>query len=309
VRLTLLSGGVGGAKLGRGLASINGVELTVVVNVGDDDRIYGLSVSPDIDTVIYTIAGREGPQGWGLADDPFVAMKALDALPIDASFRIGDGDLATNLFRTDRLLSGWSLTWVTTALASAFGIAATILPATDDPLRTEVRIPETGWISFQEYFVSRSHADEVIDIRFRGAGFCRPAPGVVEALTDCDAIVIGPSNPVLSVWPILAVPGIADAIAAHQAVVGVSPLIGGTALKGPAHRVLTSLGIGANTAGIISAYDGLLTDMVIHDSDSREAEGTSRPRIHLTETRMPDMEGSIKLAQTVVDVASTAHRS
>lgn len=309
VRLTLLSGGVGGAKLGRGLAAINGVELTVIVNVGDDDRIYGLSVSPDIDTVIYTMAGREGPLGWGLADDPFVAMKALDALPIDASFRIGDGDLATNLFRTDRLLAGWSLTWVTTALASAFGIAATILPATDDPLRTEVRIPEAGWVSFQEYFVGRSHADEVVDIRFRGAGFCRPAPGVMEALANCDAIIIGPSNPILSIWPILAVPGVADTIASHQSVVGISPLIGGTALKGPAHKVLQSLGVGSNTAGIISAYDGLLTDMLIDQSDVDDVVGGARPRIHLTDTRMPDLEGSVKLAQTVVNLASSARRT
>jgi LPPG:FO 2-phospho-L-lactate transferase len=254
------------------------------------------------------MAGREGPQGWGLADDSFVAMKALDALPIDASFRIGDGDLATNLFRTDRLLSGWSLTWVTTALASAFGVAASILPATDDPLRTEVRLPDAGWVSFQEYFVGRSHADEVADIRFRGAGFCRPAPGVMEALTNCDAIIIGPSNPVLSIWPILAVPGVADTISAHQAVVGVSPLIGGTAVKGPAHRVLQSLGIGANTAGIVSAYDGLLTDLLIDQSDAADVVSGVHPRIHLTDTHMPDLEGSIKLAQAVVNLASTARR-
>lgn len=309
MRLTLLSGGVGGAKLGRGLAAVNGVDLTVIVNVGDDDRIYGLSVSPDIDTVIYTMAGSEGPQGWGLADDPFVAMKALDALPIDTSFRIGDGDLATNLFRTERLLAGWSLTWVTTALASAFGVAATILPVTDDPLRTEVRIPSAGWVSFQEYFVGRGHADEVDDVRFRGAGFCRPAPGVMEALVDSDAIVIGPSNPILSVWPILAVPGIADAIAAHHNVICVSPLIGGAALKGPAHRVMQSLGLASDTSGIVSAYEGLLNDIVIDQSDAAEATASGPPRIHLTDTRMPDMEGSMRLAQFVVDRAATARRT
>jgi LPPG:FO 2-phospho-L-lactate transferase len=300
----MLSGGVGGAKLARGLAAIPGTELTVIANVGDDDRIYGLAVSPDIDTIIYTLAGREGPQGWGLAHDPFAAMTALDALPIDATFRIGDGDLATNLFRTDRLLAGWSLTWVTTALASAFGIAATILPVTDDPLRTEVRVAGEGWISFQEYFVTRRHADEVIDVRFRGAGFCRPAPGVMEALARCDAVVIGPSNPVLSIWPILAVPGVADAIAAHDRVIGVSPLIGGTALKGPAHRVLASMGHTADTAGIVSSYSGLLTDLVIDQSDD-EGNTSKRPRIHTTDTRMDDLDASTRVARRVLDIAAT----
>ena len=150
MRLTMLSGGVGGARFARGLASISGVDLTVVVNVGDDDRIYGLKVSPDLDTVIYTLAGREGRQGWGLQDDPFTVMAAMEALPIDTTFRIGDRDLATNLFRTDRLAAGWSLTWVTTALASAFGVPATVLPATDDLLRSEIKVAKEGWISFQE---------------------------------------------------------------------------------------------------------------------------------------------------------------
>ena len=276
MRLTLLSGGVGGAKLARGLAALPDVQLTVVVNVGDDDRIYGLSVSPDIDTVIYTMAGREGPQGWGLVDDPFVTMDALDALPIDATFRIGDRDLATNIFRTDRLLAGWSLTWVTTAVASAFGVEASILPATDDPLRTEVRVPGSGWISFQEYFVNRRHADEVLDVTFRGAGFCRPAPGVMEALARADAIVIGPSNPILSIWPILAVPGVADTIGNQRQVIGVSPLIGGSALKGPASRVMTSLGFSSDNEGVVATYGGLLTDLIIDESDSADGESISQ---------------------------------
>jgi LPPG:FO 2-phospho-L-lactate transferase len=250
------------------------------------------------------MAGREGPQGWGLRDDPFVAMKALDALPIDATFRIGDGDLATNLFRTDRLAAGWSLTWVTTALASAFGIGATILPVTDDPLRTEVRIPGEGWISFQEYFVLRRHVDEVSDVRFRGAGFCRPAPGVMEALAGADVVVIGPSNPVMSIWPILAVPGVADTIAQAERVIGVSPLIGGTSLKGPAHRVLESMGHGASTAGVISSYSGLLTDLLIHESDD-EPRAAKMPRIHLDDTRMGDLAASTRVAARVLQIASS----
>lgn len=302
MRVTMLSGGVGGAKLARGFTALPGHELTVIANVGDDDRIYGLAVSPDIDTIIYTMAGREGPQGWGLSRDPFEAMNALDALPIDTTFRIGDADLATNLFRTDRLLAGWSLTWVTTALASAFGIAATILPVSDDPLRTEVRVAGEGWVSFQEYFVFRRQADEVSDVRFRGAGFCRPAPGVVEALAGSDVIIIGPSNPILSIWPILAVPGVADTVAAHERVIGVSPLIGGMALKGPAHRVLVSMGHSSDTAGVISAYSGLLTDLVIDESDGADNVG-ARPRIHTASTRMDDVAASTKLVSRVLEIA------
>jgi LPPG:FO 2-phospho-L-lactate transferase len=301
VRLAMLSGGVGGALLARGLAAVTGVELTVIVNVGDDERIYGLSVSPDIDTVIYTMSGREGPHGWGLRDDPFTVMAALDALPIDTTFRIGDRDIATNLFRTDRMAGGWSLTWVTTALASAFGVPATVLPATDDPLRSQVKVAGGEWISFQEYFVVRRHADEIEDIRFEGAGFCRPAPGVVEAIEASDALIIGPSNPVLSIWPILAVPAIGEAVAHKTRVMAVSPLFAGSALKGPAHRVLSALGYGTGTSAVIGSYGGLLTDILIDNADSDDAAGVKKPKVHVTDTRMPDLAGSTRVAQVVVD--------
>ncbi|HKY48930.1 MAG TPA: 2-phospho-L-lactate transferase [Acidimicrobiia bacterium] len=301
MRLAMLSGGVGGARLARGLAAITDVDLTVIVNVGDDERIYGLLVSPDIDTVIYTMAGREGPHGWGLRDDPFTVMAAMDALPIDTNFRIGDRDIATNLFRTDRLAGGWSLTWVTTALASAFGVPATVLPATDDPLKSQVRVADGGWISFQEYFVVRRHTDEVEDIRFEGAASSTPAPGVIEAIEASDALIIGPSNPVLSIWPILAVPAIGSAVAQKERVMAVSPLIGGSALKGPAHRVLTALGYGAGTTAVIDSYGGVLTDIVIDNSDADDAVGIRKPWIHVTDTRMPDLAASTRLAQVLVD--------
>lgn len=301
MKLAMLSGGVGGARLARGLAAIPEVDLTMIVNVGDDDRIYGLFVSPDIDTVIYTMAGREGPHGWGLRDDPFEVMNALDALPIDTTFRIGDRDVATNLFRTDRLASGWSLTWVTTALASAFGVPATVLPATDDPLRSQVKLTNGDWISFQEYFVVRRHADDIDDIRFEGAGFCRPAPGVIDAIEASDALIIGPSNPVLSIWPILAVPAIGETVAQKTRVLAVSPLIGGSALKGPAHRILSALGYGTGTSSVIGSFGGLLTDIVIDNTDVNDRTGVKKPRIHVTDTRMPDQVASTRLAQTIVD--------
>jgi len=301
VRLAMLSGGVGGALLARGLAAITDVDLTVIVNVGDDERIYGLLVSPDIDTVIYTMSGREGPHGWGLRDDPFTVMASMDALPIDTNFRIGDRDIATNLFRTDRLAGGWSLTWVTTALASAFGVPATVLPATDDHLKSQLKVANGDWISFQEYFVVRHHSDEVEDIRFDGAAFSKPAPGVIEAIEASDALIIGPSNPVLSIWPILAVPAIGEAVAQKSRVMAVSPLIGGSALKGPAHRILSALGYGTGTSAVIGSYGGLLTDLVIDSSDVDDANGVKRPRIHVADTRMPDLASSTRLAQVIVD--------
>ncbi len=302
MRLVLLSGGVGGARLARGLAALSEVDLTVVVNVGDDDRVYGLEVSPDLDTVIYTMAGKEGPHGWGLAGDSFEMMNALEALPFDTSFRIGDRDGATNLFRTDRMAAGWSLTWVTTAIASAFGIGATVLPATDDPLRTKLMIPGGEWLPFQEYFVTRGHVDEVVDIRFEGAAGAKPAPGVVEAITAATAVVIGPSNPILSIWPILAVPGISEALAHVPRVIGVSPLVGGAALKGPAHRVLTSLGFSAGTRGVAEAYDGILTDLFVDKTDSGDEKRIRTPRIRVAETRIPDLASSTALAMELVGI-------
>jgi LPPG:FO 2-phospho-L-lactate transferase len=300
MKLVLLSGGVGGARMARGLAGLPEMELTVVVNVGDDDHIYGLAVSPDIDTVIYTLAGKEGPHGWGLADDTFAAMDALDGLPIDSAFQIGDRDLATNLFRTDRLAAGWSLTWVTTALASTFGVTAGVLPATDDPVRTKIQVAGGEWLGFQEYFVVRHHSDEVRDVRFEGAAFSRPAPGVLEAINAAEAVIIGPSNPVLSIWPILAVPGIAEAIAAKGRVVGVSPFIGGTALKGPAHRVLASLGFTPDPAGLIACYDNLLTNLYIDAADAG-GEPAGPTRIHVTDTRIADLASASRLGQEIVD--------
>lgn len=301
MKVVLLSGGVGGARLARGLAALSDVELTVVVNIGDDERVYGLEISPDIDTVIYTLANREGPHGWGLAQDTFTMMDALDGLPIDTAFRIGDRDAATNLFRTDRLAAGWSLTWVTTALASAFGVAADVLPASDDPVRTKLLTGNGEWLGFQEYFVVRRHADEVKDVRFEGAAFCQPAPGVIEAINAAGAVVIGPSNPVLSIWPILAVPGIADAVMGHRRVIGVSPLIGGNALKGPAHRVLASLGFPAGNSGVIEAYGGILTDLFIDTADAGDGAGSGPPRLHATDIRIPDLEAATRLSQEILD--------
>jgi LPPG:FO 2-phospho-L-lactate transferase len=300
MRVALMSGGVGGARLARGLAALPEVDLTVVVNVGDDEEIYGLYVSPDLDTVMYTLGGLEGPQGWGMADDRFTVMEALYGFPIDSTFMIGDRDLATNLFRTDRLQAGWTLSWVTTALGAAFRSPAVVLPVTDDRLRTKVHIPDEGWVTFQEYFVRRGHQVEIDDIRFDGAADAKAAPGVVEAIETADLVVIGPSNPPLSIWPVLAVSEVADALEQCRRVVGVSPLIGGTAIKGPAHRVLKSLGFASGNGGVVAAYDGLLTDLFVYHLDADDVDGLDGVRVHAADTRIEDREAAVRFAQELL---------
>jgi LPPG:FO 2-phospho-L-lactate transferase len=285
----------------RGLAALEEVELTAVVNTGDDEWIYGLHVSPDIDTVIYTLAGQEGPQGWGRADDSHRVIEALEMFPIDTWFRIGDGDLATNLFRTARLQAGWTLSQVTTAQAAVFGVETTVLPATDDALRTEVHLEGEGWLSFQSYFVERQHRGRVDDVRFAGAWAAAPGPGVVDAIRSADLVVIGPSNPPLSIWPILAVDGIAVAVAACPRVVAVSPLIGGRAVKGPADRVMEGLGLAPGTDGVLDSYPGLLHELVV---DTNDASGPRASGDGVALRALPidirDPEAAVALAEQLV---------
>jgi LPPG:FO 2-phospho-L-lactate transferase len=286
----LLSGGVGGARLARGLAARDSLDVTVIVNVADDERIYSLYVSPDLDTVTYTLAGLEGPDGWGIAGDRFETMERLALFGMDTTFRMGDVDLATNLYRTAMLDNGLPLSLITERIGKTLGVAATVLPATDDPVRTIVLLRDGSWRSFQEYFVYRKHQDEVIDLRFEGAENAEPAPGVLGALLDADVVVIGPSNPPLSIWPILAIGGISDAVASADRVIAVSPLFGGKALKGPADRVLASLGHPPGNAGVLDAYDGLVTDLVVDEGDAADRSRLSGRgvRIHVADTRIAD---------------------
>jgi LPPG:FO 2-phospho-L-lactate transferase len=299
--VTLLSGGVGGARLARGLAAVlPAADLTVVVNVGDDEDFYGLHVSPDLDTVAYTLAGREGPQGWGVAGDTFAVMDRLAALGVDTRFRVGDTDLATNLLRTAALRSGERLSAVTARLTAALGIGCRLLPATDDPVPTQVRTGGGEWLAFQDYFVLRGQRDEVAEIRFGGAAAARPAPGVLEALATAARVVIAPSNPPLSIWPILAVPGIREAVSAAR-VIAVSPLFGGKALKGPADRVMAALGLPPGNAGVLAAYQGLLTDLVVDSADSADAESLGGAvRLHAADTRIAAPEAAARFARWLV---------
>jgi LPPG:FO 2-phospho-L-lactate transferase len=243
--------------------------LTVVVNVGDDSERYGVHVAADLDTVAYTLAGVQGPHGWGRADDTHRVMGAMDELGVDTRFRLGDRDLAACLLRTQLLRSGMSLTEATRDLAGRLGIdGMTIVPASDDPVRTWVETLDAGWLDFQTYFVDRGHRDDVLSIAYHGSVEAEPAPGVVEAIEAADTVVVAPSNPPLSIWPILAIGGIARAVKRHPRVVGVSPLFSGKALKGPADAVMRSVGLSEGTSGVLEAYEGIIDALVIDRGDA-----------------------------------------
>lgn len=301
--VTVLSGGVGGARAARGFDSILGPgELTVVVNVGDDDRIHGVHVSADIDTVLYTLADREGPQGWGLAGDTFTAMARLAEAGEDTSFQLGDTDLALCLARTRALDAGEPLSAIVARIATFLGVDRTVLPVTDGALRTRIETTAGEWLDFQDYFVLRGHRDEVASIEYSGAGLTTPAPGVIDAIRTADLVVIAPSNPPLSVWPILAVPGVRDAVAGARRVMAVSPLFSGVALKGPAHRVMASLGLPPGNAGVLAAYRELLTDLVIDVGDAADADRGGEVTIHVTDTRILKRTAAARLASFIMEL-------
>ena len=276
MRVVELAGGVGGAKLAEGLAAHVGSDLTVVVNTGDDLELHGLSIWPDHDTVAYTLAGLDDEvRGWGLRDETWNVMEGLWALGDASWFRLGDRDLATHLWRTDRLRTGARPTDVALELGAALRIGSTILPMSDEPVRTEV-LSDDGWLEFQEYFVHRHQEPEVREVRFGGIEAARPTPEVLAAIDAADVVVIAPSNPIVSIGPILAVPGMASALAAARErgvpVVAVSGIIGGKALKGPADRMLTSLGHESSALGVARLYAGLATTFVL---DGTDADATS----------------------------------
>ena len=305
----LLSGGVGGARMARALASVVPADrLTVVVNVGDDDRMYGVHVSPDIDTVVYTLAGIEGPQGWGQRGDTFAVMDGLARFGVDTSFRLGDRDLALCLHRTRRLGDGVPLSTVTTDAAAALGVNVRVLPATDDRLRTKVLTADAGWLDFQEYFVIRAHKDRVLDVHFEGAGSARPAPGVLDAIARADAVLIAPSNPVLSIEPILAVDAIKEAIIAKPVVAAVSPFFSGKALKGPAATITADLGRAPGTEGLIEAYADVISHLVVDTADTADVRRYGRPglSIHATPTTIIDPRHGASFATRLLAILGSA---
>ncbi len=266
--------------------------------------MYGLDVSPDLDTVTYTLAGIEGPQGWGIAADTFTAMDQMAQIGIDTTFRIGDADLATNLTRTAALRSGGTLSEVTARIAAGYGLAPRLLPATDDRLRTVIDTASGERLSFQEYFVLRGHRDPVAAVHYQGAETASPAPGVIEAIEAADLVVIAPSNPPLSIWPILAVPGIREAVAGAR-VAAVSPLFGGQALKGPADRVMATLGLPPGNAGVLAAYQGLLDLLVVDRGDAEDAVlSTPETRVVAADTRIVEPAAAARFAAWLIEEAA-----
>lgn len=276
--------------------------LTVVVNVGDDDSLYGVFVAADLDTVVYTLAGIEGPHGWGIAGDTFAVMDELSRRGTDTAFRLGDRDLATCLRRTEAIRAGVPLSAITAAITRSLGIAVRVIPATDDRVPTRVQIKDGSWLPFQEYFVRRHHQDDVTALDYRGAAGGSPAPGVIEAIRGADLVVIAPSNPPLSIWPILEIPGIRDAVESAASVVAVSPLFGGRALKGPAHRVLASLGLPPGTAGILASYRGLLSALIVDTADAADRDlGTPLTTVIATNTRITEPAAGRRFATWLLD--------
>jgi LPPG:FO 2-phospho-L-lactate transferase len=272
VKVLALAGGVGGAKLAAGLeATLPPGNLAVVVNTADDFDLWGLRICPDLDTVMYTLAGVANPEtGWGIVDESFDSLDMLTRYGEDTWFKLGDRDLATHILRTARLRVGESLTSVTADLSSALGVRSTILPMCDEPVATVLDTPD-GPLEFQEYFVRRRQRDEVLGMRLRGIDDARPTDAVLEALAGADLVAFCPSNPVVSIGPILAVPGMREALASsHAPKVAVSPIVGGRALKGPADRMLASLGHEVSAAGVARMYEGLVEGMVIDRVDAEE---------------------------------------
>jgi LPPG:FO 2-phospho-L-lactate transferase len=263
--IALLAGGVGGARAARAIsAAIEPQNLSIIANIGDDDELYGLRISPDIDSIVYTLAGLQGPQGWGRKSDTFSAMSVLADLGVDTTFQLGDLDLAVNLHRTMRLRDGDLLSAITSSIATALGLDQSVIPASDDQVPTMVEI-DSGEISFQDYFVMRQAKPSIKSLRFSDAENAKPGPGVIEAIDSSDLVVIAPSNPPLSIWPILAVPGIREAVERADLVVAISPLVGGKPVKGPTDRVMRDLGYEVSHSGVAAFYQGLISHMVVDD--------------------------------------------
>lgn len=297
---------MGAARLLAGLVRVvPPTDLTAIVNVGDDVELHGLHISPDLDTVTYTVAGSIDPErGWGLAGETWAAMEALRRYPsATAWFNLGDQDLATHLFRTDRLRAGAPLSQVTGEIAEAWALGLRLLPATDDRLRTRLTIEDGTEIGFQEYFVQRQHSVPVIAVRFDGADAAQPAPGVLEALAAATRVVIAPSNPLVSIAPVLAVPGLRDAVVARRAdTVAVSPIIAGAALKGPADRLLRELGHESTVVGVARLYAPLAATLVVDEADADQIDAVEAEGIRcvVAPTIMRDATAAAALGAVVL---------
>jgi LPPG:FO 2-phospho-L-lactate transferase len=302
VKVAVLSGGVGGARFVRGVVAVAGAEaVTVVGNVGDDVEVLGLHVSPDLDSVLYALAGvNDDVRGWGRAGETWHVLESVRALGGEAWFRLGDLDLGLHLVRTQALRAGEPLSTVTARLAGALGVRTRLLPATDDPLRTWIDTP-AGSFPFQEWFVARGHRDEVDGVRYEGERTAAPAPGTLQALAEADVILLAPSNPFVSIGPILAVGMLRERLRARRVpCVAVSPLIGGRAVKGPADRMLARLAGGTSPRHVAGRYDGLVDALVVDEADADDLDGLGDVRPIVTRTLMSDTDARRRVAEAAL---------
>jgi LPPG:FO 2-phospho-L-lactate transferase len=304
-RIAVLCGGIGGVKLVEGLQELLPAEaLSVVCNTGDDQEFWGLHVSPDVDTVLYTLAGLiNRDQGWGLDSESFQALELLERYGEPTWFKLGDRDLATHVLRTDLLRQGVRLTEITADLARRLGIGCQVIPMSDDRLRTKVVTPD-GVLDFQDYFVRRRYEPPVEEVRYEGADKAMPSPEAVAAILSATTIILAPSNPIASIGPMLAVSGLRQALAQASGMrIAVSPLIGGEAVKGPTVPMMQAAGLAISPVGVSQAYDGLIDAMVIDRQDvaykpTLEEHGL---KVLVTDTLMEGFEGRLRLAAEVLD--------
>ena len=311
--LVALAGGVGAARFLRGLVQIVAPDdITVVVNTGDDDWFHGLLVCPDLDTVTYTLAGAENPEtGWGLAGETFATMAALERYGVPTWFRLGDRDLATHLYRDERLRAGAPLSTITTEISDKWGVRSRILPMTDERVATRIDVRgsdgEVSELRMQEWFVRERAEPPVAAVRFEGAAGAAPAPGVLEALDHAETIVVCPSNPVISIGPIVAVPGVRDALRRRRdRVVGVSPIIAGAPVKGPADRLMGPLGMEVSCVGVARAYRDFCSALVIDAGDAARAAEVEAlgVRAVVADTLMRDARVAAALARHTLDAVA-----
>ncbi len=303
---TVLAGGVGAARFLRGLVrAIDPADVTAIVNVADDTVMHGLHISPDLDTVTYTLAGVDNVEtGWGLTGETWQAMEMLGHLGGAHWFNLGDRDLGTHLYRTARLHEGARLSEVTAEIAAAWELGLHLVPVTDDSVQTRVTTQDHGEIGFQEYFVRLRHDVPVTGVEFVGAGDATPAPGVLDAIAESDLVVIAPSNPIVSIGPLLAIPGVRDALVARRDhVAAISPIIAGKALKGPADRLMAELGMDASVLGVADVYRDLAATLVIDTADAHQVSAIEASGLQCicTDTIMKDAEVAATLATTIIE--------
>jgi LPPG:FO 2-phospho-L-lactate transferase len=303
--ITALAGGVGAARFLSGLVKVvNEEEINIIANTGDDIELFGLHISPDIDIVTYTLAGIvDEEKGWGIKDDTFKCLEMFKELGVDSWFMLGDKDLATHIYRTNRMRLGTSLSQVTSEVCQALGLKVKILPMTDNRFETRIRTKE-GWMHFEEYFVKNQAREEVLDVKFEGVGTAKPSLQVLESILDSEIVVICPSNPIVSIGTILSIAGIRDALKRTGArIVAISPIVAGATIKGPADKMMRGLGHEVSAYGVSNLYADFLDTIIIDYKDAAQKNRIERLGIDvkISNTVMRNLDDKISLAKLVIE--------